>query len=82
MPLKHETLEEVLRANIGEMLIIELDRNHLGGDQALMRIFKAGERGNGRVNLLGGVMVGESHTELLLTLAGALALVNGDGEEE
>jgi hypothetical protein len=80
MTLKYRTLEEALAANPGR-LIIELDRNLFGGE-ALMRIKKAGATPRSKpVDILGAVLVGDSHPEMLRSLAGALEKVRSERTE-
>jgi hypothetical protein len=80
MSLAYTSLEDALRAlPAGRHLQIELSYNLFNSDQKLMHLRHIDPVNPRRkpVDLLGAVIVGESHAELLRSLAGALDLVNG-----
>jgi hypothetical protein len=71
MLLKYTTLEDALQDNPG-LLIIELDCNLFGGLK-LMRLKKPGATARSKpIDILGFVVVGESHPDLLRSLADAI----------
>lgn len=79
MALRHASLEDALRAvPEGRQLQVELSYNLFNSEQKLMHVRHIDPVNPGRkaVDVLGAVIVGESHAEMLRSLAGALDLVN------
>lgn len=67
-------LEDLLRQNIEDM-VIELSYNKISPHQPLMRVCKPGTKPTSSpINILGGIIVGDSHPQLLRMLADALEL--------